>query len=181
MFIGIYLHVMGKTEDEIVSACYNFASAFEKTFGSLSAASSLTYPAICSRRESDSFHSFRDDALGMPVCIVAEGCVALIFLLISCVCNIYRAFSNRCPHCGKIRLSNGKYCSMSAAIHIRQHSALCSILPPRLCTPRDKNRCLQSPVYLRRFVGKEGEREWHQGYRASRWRSAAIPRNSPPP
>ena len=43
--------------------------------------------------------------------IVAEGCVALIFLLISCVCNIYRAFSNRCPHCGKIRLSNGKYYS----------------------------------------------------------------------
>ena len=43
--------------------------------------------------------------------IVAEGCVALIFLLISCVCNIYRVFSNRCPHCGKIRLSNGKYCS----------------------------------------------------------------------
>ncbi len=43
--------------------------------------------------------------------IVAEGCVALIFLLISCGCNIYRAFSNRCPHCGKIRLSNGKYCS----------------------------------------------------------------------
>ncbi len=35
MFIGIYLHKMGKTEDEIVSACYNFASAFEKTFGSL--------------------------------------------------------------------------------------------------------------------------------------------------
>lgn len=35
MFIGIYLHVMGKTEDEIVAACYNFASAFEKTFSSL--------------------------------------------------------------------------------------------------------------------------------------------------
>ncbi len=35
MFIGIYLHVLGKTEDEVVSACYNFASAFEKTFGSL--------------------------------------------------------------------------------------------------------------------------------------------------
>lgn len=35
MFIGIYLHKMGKTTDEIVSACYNFASAFEKTFGSL--------------------------------------------------------------------------------------------------------------------------------------------------
>ena len=35
MFIGIYLHELGKTESEIVSACYNFASAFEKEFGSL--------------------------------------------------------------------------------------------------------------------------------------------------
>ena len=35
MFIGIYLHGLGKSEDEIVSACYNFASAFEKTFESL--------------------------------------------------------------------------------------------------------------------------------------------------
>ena len=35
MFIGIYLHELGKSEDETVSACYNFASAFEKTFGSL--------------------------------------------------------------------------------------------------------------------------------------------------
>ena len=35
MFIGIYFHVLGKPEDEIVSACYNFASVFDKTFGSL--------------------------------------------------------------------------------------------------------------------------------------------------
>ncbi len=35
MFLGIYLHVVGKTEDEVVTACYNFASAFEKAFGSL--------------------------------------------------------------------------------------------------------------------------------------------------
>lgn len=35
MFIGIHFHVLGKTEDEIVSACYNFASVFDKTFGSL--------------------------------------------------------------------------------------------------------------------------------------------------
>lgn len=35
MLIGIYLHTLGKTEAEIVSVCYNFASAFEKTFGSL--------------------------------------------------------------------------------------------------------------------------------------------------
>ncbi len=43
--------------------------------------------------------------------IEAEGYIALIFLLISCACNIYRAFSNRCPHCGKLRLSSGKFCS----------------------------------------------------------------------
>lgn len=30
MFIGIYLHISGKTEAEIVSDCYNFASEFEK-------------------------------------------------------------------------------------------------------------------------------------------------------
>lgn len=35
MFIGIYFHMQGKSEDEIVSACYEFASAFEKTFSSL--------------------------------------------------------------------------------------------------------------------------------------------------
>ena len=35
MFIGIYLHILGKTEAEIVSNCYSFASAFEKKFGSL--------------------------------------------------------------------------------------------------------------------------------------------------
>ncbi len=35
MFIGIYLHELGKTEDEIVSACYYFASAFDQRFGSL--------------------------------------------------------------------------------------------------------------------------------------------------
>lgn len=35
MFIGIYFHALGKTKDEIVCACYNFASAFEQTFGSL--------------------------------------------------------------------------------------------------------------------------------------------------
>ncbi len=35
MFIGIYLHIQGKTEEEIISACYNFASAFDNTFSSL--------------------------------------------------------------------------------------------------------------------------------------------------
>lgn len=35
MFMGIYLHMLEKAENEIVSACYDFASAFEKRFGSL--------------------------------------------------------------------------------------------------------------------------------------------------
>ncbi len=35
MFIGIYFHRLGKTESEMVSACYNFASAFDQTFHSL--------------------------------------------------------------------------------------------------------------------------------------------------
>lgn len=35
MFIGIYFHTLGKAETEIVSACYNFAFAFDKTFNSL--------------------------------------------------------------------------------------------------------------------------------------------------
>ena len=35
MFIGIYLHMLKKTEAEIVTACYDFAAAFEGAFGSL--------------------------------------------------------------------------------------------------------------------------------------------------
>lgn len=35
MFLGLYLYELGRTEAEIVSSCYEFASAFEGTFGSL--------------------------------------------------------------------------------------------------------------------------------------------------
>ncbi|MEE0421002.1 MAG: C-GCAxxG-C-C family protein [Lachnospiraceae bacterium] len=35
MFLGIYFHELGNEEKETVSACYNFASAFDKKFGSL--------------------------------------------------------------------------------------------------------------------------------------------------
>ena len=35
MFIGVYLHMMEKTDDEILCACYNFAFAFDRAFGSL--------------------------------------------------------------------------------------------------------------------------------------------------
>lgn len=36
MFIGIYYSSLGKSEEEIVSACYNYADAFKKKFNSLS-------------------------------------------------------------------------------------------------------------------------------------------------
>lgn len=35
MFISIYYDFLGKSEDQIVSACYEFAGSFEKKFGSL--------------------------------------------------------------------------------------------------------------------------------------------------
>lgn len=35
LFIGIYYNSLGKTEQETVSACFDYAAAFEKNFGSL--------------------------------------------------------------------------------------------------------------------------------------------------
>ncbi len=35
MFMGIYLHMLGRTDPEIVAACHDFAAAFDRTFGSL--------------------------------------------------------------------------------------------------------------------------------------------------
>ena len=35
MFLGIYLQKLGKSEAEIVKACYRYAEAFERQFGSL--------------------------------------------------------------------------------------------------------------------------------------------------
>lgn len=37
--------------------------------------------------------------------------IALVGLVAACLATIARAFTNRCPHCGKIHLSGGKYCS----------------------------------------------------------------------
>ena len=37
---------------------------------------------------------------------IALGCVIVMLIYI-----LYRLFNNRCPHCGMIRTSNGKYCS----------------------------------------------------------------------
>ena len=35
MFIGVYLHTLGKTDGETAAVCCEFASAFEQAFGSL--------------------------------------------------------------------------------------------------------------------------------------------------
>lgn len=35
MFIGIYFHMKGKSDDEIASICYDYAKEFTKSFGSL--------------------------------------------------------------------------------------------------------------------------------------------------
>lgn len=43
--------------------------------------------------------------------VMAECCIALACLVINVVCNLSRALCNKCPHCGRLRLSNGKYCS----------------------------------------------------------------------
>lgn len=37
---------------------------------------------------------------------IGAACLVVIF-----VCAIYKAFSDKCPHCGKLRMSNGEYCS----------------------------------------------------------------------
>ncbi len=34
-----------------------------------------------------------------------------VLIVVMIVCYLYRLFSNKCPHCGKLRLSNGDYCS----------------------------------------------------------------------
>lgn len=36
------------------------------------------------------------------------GCACFGILM---VCSFYRIFSNKCPHCGKLRVSGGEYCS----------------------------------------------------------------------
>ena len=42
--------------------------------------------------------------------ITAEAYTVLIAIIILLVIAVFRAFSNKCPHCGKLRISMGKYC-----------------------------------------------------------------------
>lgn len=41
MFIGIYYDFFGKSEEEVIKACYDYAEIFEKQFGSLTCAGLL--------------------------------------------------------------------------------------------------------------------------------------------
>ncbi len=42
--------------------------------------------------------------------ITVEAYIALVCLLIILICAVSKIFTDKCPHCGKIRISNGKYC-----------------------------------------------------------------------
>ncbi|MBE5767157.1 MAG: hypothetical protein E7335_08355 [Clostridiales bacterium] len=37
--------------------------------------------------------------------------IALVCWVILMVCALYRLFNSKCPHCGKLRMSRGEYCS----------------------------------------------------------------------
>lgn len=37
---------------------------------------------------------------------IGIACIIVIF-----VCALYKMLTNKCPHCGKVRMSNGEYCS----------------------------------------------------------------------
>ena len=43
--------------------------------------------------------------------VIVEAYIGLVCIIIFSTCIIYKTFSDRCPHCGKLRLMNGKYCS----------------------------------------------------------------------
>lgn len=42
--------------------------------------------------------------------VIAETYIGAACYVIIMVCVLIRAFSDRCPHCGKMRRSKGKYC-----------------------------------------------------------------------
>ena len=55
--------------------------------------------------------------LGIEICtrmnpdyIRTEACIIGSCLAVNVACAIYRLFSCKCPHCRKIKLTNGKYC-----------------------------------------------------------------------
>ena len=43
--------------------------------------------------------------------ITIEAYIGLVCWVVVLVCIVSKIFTDKCPHCGKLRLSNGKYCS----------------------------------------------------------------------
>ena len=43
--------------------------------------------------------------------ILVEAYIGRVCFVVLMVCSLYRIFSNKCPYCGKLRVSNGEYCS----------------------------------------------------------------------
>ena len=42
--------------------------------------------------------------------IIIEAYIGLICLVTMLICILIRSFSTKCPYCGKMRVSNGRYC-----------------------------------------------------------------------
>lgn len=42
--------------------------------------------------------------------ISVEACIVMTCLLVILICTLSRVFTDRCPHCGKIRVSKGSFC-----------------------------------------------------------------------
>ena len=42
--------------------------------------------------------------------VTPGACIILVCLIVNLVCALYKLFSDKCPHCGKLRLINGQYC-----------------------------------------------------------------------
>ena len=43
--------------------------------------------------------------------IVVGAYIGLGCIIVIIVCGLYKIFSGKCPYCGKLRTSNGEYCS----------------------------------------------------------------------
>ena len=42
--------------------------------------------------------------------ITVEAYIAMACLLVILVCAVSKLFTDKCPHCGKLRVSNSKFC-----------------------------------------------------------------------
>jgi len=42
--------------------------------------------------------------------VITEGYIGMVLFPILFVCGVFKLFTERCPHCRKIQVTNGKYC-----------------------------------------------------------------------